>query len=291
MYETYSSDVLLELHQGAVRCVEHGPDRPEGAAAAPVLLFVHGFLVDGGVWGEVPRRLAALGYRSVVPTLPLGAHRSPMRPDAELSPNAVARLLLDVAESLDLSGITLVGNDTGGAICQLALATDRRRVDRLVLTNCDAFEVFPPRPFDLLFRAGRHPGLLAPVMQSTRFGPVRTGPLGFGLLTRRRLTAEETRPWVESYCRDPAVRRDVATFLRNWAPRSLVAASESLRDFDGPALIAWAPEDRFFRIELGRRLLATLPDAELVEVPEARTFVALDQPARLTELIDAFVRR
>ena len=287
MYETYSTDVLLDLEPGRVRCVEHGP---EGVPDAPVLLFVHGFLVDGGVWGEVPQRLAALGYRAVVPTLPLGAHRTPMRPDAELSPAAVARLLLEVAESLDLSGITLVGNDTGGAICQLALATDRRRIARLVLTNCDAFEVFPPRPFDLLFRAGRHPWLLGPLVQAMRLGPARTGPLGFGLLTRRRLTSEETRPWVESYRTDRAVRRDVAAFLRNWDPHVLVAASESLRDFDRPALIAWAPEDRFFRIELGRRLLATLPHAELVEVPDARTFVALDQPERLTELIDGFAR-
>jgi pimeloyl-ACP methyl ester carboxylesterase len=288
MYETYSTDDLLDLQPGRVRCVEH---RPEGVTDAPVLLFVHGFLVDGGVWGEVPERLAALGYRSIVPTLPLGAHRTPMRPDAELSPAAVGRLVLEVAESLDLSGVTLVGNDTGGAICQLALATDRRRIDRLVLTNCDAFEVFPPRPFDLLFRAGRHPRLLGPIVQSTRVGRVRTGPLGFGVLTRRRLTPEETRPWVESYCTDKAVRRDVATFLRNWDRHVLVDASESLREFNGPALIAWAPEDRFFRIELGRRLLATLPHAELVEVPDARTFVALDQPARLAELIDGFVRR
>src|SRR5918994_1280041 len=283
MYETYCTDDLLDLPPGRVRCVEH---RPEGVTDAPVLLFVHGFLVDGGVWGEVPERLAGLGYRSIVPTLPLGAHRTPMRPDAELSPAAVGRLVLEVAESLDLSGVTLVGNDTGGAICQLALATDRRRIDRLVLTNCDAFEVFPPRPFDLLFRAGRHPRLLGPIVQSTRVGRVRTGPLGFGVLTRRRLTPEETRPWVESYCTDKAVRRDVATFLRNWDRHVLVDASESLREFNGPALIAWAPEDRFFRIELGRRLLATLPHAELVEVTDARTFVALDQPARLTELID-----
>ena len=287
MYGTYSRDVPLDLQAGPVRCVEHGP---EGVDDAPVLLFVHGFLVDGGVWGEVPRRLASLGYRAVVPTLPLGAHRTPMRPDAGLSPTAVAAMVLEVAESLDLSGVTLVGNDTGGALCQLALATDPARIDRLVLTNCDAFDVFPPRPFDLLFRAGRHPWLLGPVLQAGRLGPVRTGPLGFGVLTRRRLTSEETRPWVESYCSDSAVRRDVASFLRAWDRRVLVAASESLRDFDKPALLVWAPEDRFFRIDLGRRLLATLPRAELVEVPESRTFIALDQPGRLTDLIDGFVQ-
>ena len=46
--------------------------------------------------------------------------------------------------ALDLSDVTLVGNDTGGAICQYLVDTDRSRIGRLVLTNCDCFEQFPP---------------------------------------------------------------------------------------------------------------------------------------------------
>ena len=174
MYETYSTDTSLDLQPGRVRCVVHTP-RALGDTA-PAVLFVHGFLVDGGVWGEVPERLAALGYRTVVPTLPLGAHREAMRPGAGLSPTAVARLVLELAEALGLADVTLVGNDTGGAICQLAVGLDQTRIGRLVLTNCDAFEVFPPRPFDLLFRAGRHPRAFGVALQATRLGPVPDGP-------------------------------------------------------------------------------------------------------------------
>lgn len=288
MYATYSDDTLVDLQAGRVRCVVRGP---EGVPDAPVMVFVHGFLVDGGVWGEVPQRLAELGYRTVTPTLPLGAHTIPMRPDAELSPTSVGHMVVELIEALDLREVTLVGNDTGGALCQLALRVDPSRVARLVLTNCDAFEVFPPRPFDLLFRAGRHPGLFGAVMQATRIARVRTGVLGFGPLTRRRLTPEETSPWVESYRGNPGVRRDVARFLRAWEPRSLVDASQRLCDFDRPALLVWAPEDRFFRIALARRLLEVLPRAELVEVADARTFVALDQPERVVELVEEFVGR
>ncbi len=288
MYATYSDDTVLDLQAGPVRCVVRGP---EGVPDAPVLLFVHGFLVDGGVWGEVPERLAELGCRTVTVTLPLGAHTVAMRPDAALSPASVGRMVCELMEVLDLHEVTLVGNDTGGAICQLALRHDSSRVARLVLTNCDAFEVFPPRPFDLLFRAGRHPGLFGTVMRATRIARVRTGVLGFGLLSRRRLTAEETLPWVASYCGDPGVRRDVAHFLRAWDPQVLVAASEALSGFDKPALLVWAPEDRFFKVALAKRLLEVLPRAELVEVADARTFVALDQPARVAELVHEFVGR
>ena len=82
----------------------------------------------------------------------------------------------------------------------------------------------------------------------------------------------------------------MATFLRAWDPGDLLDASNCLGDFDRPTLLAWAPEDRFFTIDLARRLVAVLPDARLVEVPDARTFLALDQPARLAELVDGFVR-
>jgi pimeloyl-ACP methyl ester carboxylesterase len=54
-------------------------------------------------------------------------------------------------------------------------------------------------------------------------------------------------------------------------------------------LLCWAPADRFFKISLGRRLAQTFPDSRLVEVPDARTFVALDQPDRLAEEIAAFL--
>lgn len=87
---------------------------------------------------------------------------------------------------------------------------------------------------------------------------------------------------------DAAIRRDVASFARGWARSDLVDVATRLPAFDRPVLLCWAPADRFFKIGLGRRLAADLPDARLVEVPGARTFVALDQPARVADEIAAF---
>ncbi len=159
-------------------------------------MFVHGFLVDDTLWADVPERLGAAGFRAYAPTWPLASHVTPMRPDAELSPRAVARIIISFLEALDLRDVVLVGNDTGGAVCQFLLDEDASRIGRLVLTNCDAFDVFPPFPFNLLFRLGRHPVASRIALQPMRWSALANGPLGFGPLTKRPIDADGDPRWL-----------------------------------------------------------------------------------------------
>jgi len=271
----------VDLPVGTVSYRETGP--PDG----PVVVFVHGFLVDHTLWADVPERLAESGFRCLVPTWPLGAHRTAMRAGADLSPRGVARVVASFLEVLDLREVVLVGNDTGGAVCQLLLDEDPSRVGRLVLTNCDAFDTFPPFPFDVLFRLARSATVGRGLLQLTRNGWVRTGPLGFGLLTHRRLTADETLAWVTPYLADAGVRRDVSAFARAWTGRELVDSARWLARFDRPVLVVWGRRDRLFKLSLAHRLVATFPHARLVEVDDATTFVSLDQGGRLADEIAA----
>jgi pimeloyl-ACP methyl ester carboxylesterase len=271
----------VELPAGPVHYRVAGP-----ADGRPVV-FVHGFLVDGSLWSDVPDRLAAAGLRVYVPTWPIGAHTAPMNIGADLSPRGLARLVLDFCDALDLSSVVLVGNDTGGGICQLVLDLEPSRVERLVLTNCDAFDSFPPFPFDWLFRAVRRPALGRAVLAPTGISAVRAGPIGFGTLVARRLTGEETRSWVAPYLSDAGVRRDVASFAKAWTGRELSTSEAWLSRFEHPVLLCWAPDDPYFKLALAHRLRDVLPDATLVELAGARAFVPLDQPERLaTEILN-----
>ena len=273
---------LIDLPAGTIHYREAGP-----ATGAPVV-FVHGFLVDDSLWSDVPERLAEAGFHTFAPTWPLGSQRTAMKPGADLSPRGVARVVLSFLEAHDLTDVTLVGSDTGGAVCQFLLDEDASRIGRLVLTNCDAFDTFPPFPFDLLFRLARHPGATNAVLQTMRSTFLRNSKLGFGWLVRRRLTAAESRQWVTPYLTDPDVRRDVATFARGARAADLADVATRLPRFERPVLLCWAPADPFFKLSLGRRLEQAFPDARLVEFPDARTFVALDQPERLAREIAAF---
>src|SRR2546430_17018159 len=88
----------------------------DSEGSGPVVLFVHGLLVDGTLWRKVVTRLD--GLRCVVPTLPLGSHRVPARDRSALTPIGVADLIAEFMDRLELSDVTIVANDTGGAITQ-----------------------------------------------------------------------------------------------------------------------------------------------------------------------------
>ncbi|GAB3149742.1 alpha/beta hydrolase [Amycolatopsis stemonae] len=254
----------------------------------PVVVFVHGLLMDGTLWDGPVATLP--GHRCVVPTLPLGAHRHPMPTDADLSMPGIARLLAGFLERLDLRDVTLVGVDTGGALVQLLMADGAPRVSRVVLASCDAFDNFPPGLTGrTLFLTGKlSPALFGAFMQQMRLRAVRRLPIAFGWLTKRGDAV--SAGWIRPLLSRADVRRDTVRVLRAAAaaPDLLVEAAERLPAFDRPVLVVWAAEDRVMPPEHGKRLAALLPKGKLVEVDDSYTLVPLDQPAELARLIREF---
>jgi pimeloyl-ACP methyl ester carboxylesterase len=260
----------------------------EDTGSGPVVLFVHGLLVDGTLWRDVVAGLD--GFRCIVPTLPLGSHRVAVRDRAALTPNGVADLLADFMERLELTDVTIVANDTGGAITQLLLTRRPERVGRVVLTPCDAFENFLPpafRPLQWLAKAR----LLAPVLRAMRIAALRRTPFAYGLLTKRPIPAEVLAGWVAPALGDRRIRGDVQHFTRHIDKRLTLDAAAKLGSFDRPVLLAWAAEDRFFKIAFAERLAAVFPDARVEPIADSWTFVSEDQPAVLAELIAGFAGR
>jgi pimeloyl-ACP methyl ester carboxylesterase len=207
-----------------------------------------------------------------------------MRPDADLSPRAVAGMVAAVMEQLDLRDVVLVGNDTGGAICQLVVAHHSERLAGLVLTTCDAYEHFPPpalKPMKLLGRQRFGDAFL----RLGRFAPVREAILA---PVNKRRSTERSRGWVEPLGADAGVRRDVIRFIAGIDSADTVAAAPALKSFGRPALVVWTRGDRFFPEADGRRLAADL-SAQLEILDDTRTFIPLDQPERLSGLIRTFV--
>jgi pimeloyl-ACP methyl ester carboxylesterase len=275
---------VADLPQGSLSYRVAGPT----SSSRPPVVFVHGLLVDFRLWEPVAERLAAEGIRSYAPTLPLGAHGRPMNADADLSPQGVAGLVRDFIATLGLGNVTIVGNDTGGAICQLMLGGDTGRIGAAVLTNCDAFGAFPPRGLAPLFFAGRHPALVACLVPGLRSAKVRTGRLGFGPLTTAPLDAALTRGWIEPLASKP-IRRDLARFARGVHPRVLLDAASRFSQFTGPVRVLWGDDDPYFGVELGRKLSEAFPHASLATVPGGRTFLPLEHPDVVADEIIAAI--
>lgn len=255
---------------------------PEDSPHPPVVV-VHGILVDSRLWDRVADGLARQGYRCYLPNWPLGSHTIPANPDAELSPQSVAAMIRDFIDKLGLSDVTLVGNDTGGGLCQLVIDAYPDRVGRLVLTNCDAFDKFPPFPFTLVFALLRGPVSIKVLFEQMRIKALRHSPLGFGLLLKPdpHLTAS----WLEPARTDVRIRRDLARLLRAVAKTDLTDVSTRLHRFTKPVSIVWGQRDRAFTPALGARLAAQFPNSTLIEVPDARTFVSLDAPSAVIDAI------
>jgi pimeloyl-ACP methyl ester carboxylesterase len=274
----------IELSSGTIEYTDTGGD-------GPVLVLLHGLMMDASLWDGVIAGLSA-GHRCVAPTLPLGAHRHPVRPDADLSLPGIARLVAEFMDRLDLTDVTLAGNDTGGALVQLLMAENAARVSRAVLVSCDAFDNFPPGlTGKTLVASGRlSPGMFGLFMQQMRFRAVRRLPIAFGWLTKRG-DAVVTR-WMRPVLTQAGIRRDTVRVLRAAAASArgglLAGAAERLPEFKHPVLVVWASEDRVMPPEHGARLAALVPDARLVEVADSYTLIPLDQPARLAAIIREF---
>ncbi|WP_030754900.1 MULTISPECIES: alpha/beta fold hydrolase [unclassified Streptomyces] len=270
----------IELSAGTVDFTDTGGD-------GEVVVLVHGLGFDESVWDRVVPQLRG-AYRVVVPVLPIGSHRRPMRPDADLSAHGVAALLAEFLERLDLRDVTLVQNDAGTA--QLLVGVRDERIGRLVLTSCEALENYPPGVQGrTLHTASRIPGGLFLLLQSFRVPfLVRMGSSLGGMATRP-IPYALVRRWYRPLLTRRAIRRDLGKFCRSTRKDTYIDAAARLAHFDRPALVAWGAEDRMMPPAIGRRLAELLPRGRYVEIPEAGTLVQLDNPEALCAELRRFI--
>lgn len=270
----------VQLAQGTISYRDLG--------AGPTLLFVHGLLANGTLWRDVVPPLAG-NFRCIVPDLPLGGHSVAMNPEADLTPPGMAQIVADLMDVLDLHDVTLVGNDTGGAICQIVVATHPQQLAGLVLTNCDAYEAF-------------FPWLISPFHYGARLlGERFTGALALALrhrlaqrlflwtVARRRMDETTLDAYFASFVRDAGVRRDTARFLAAVSNRYTLEVARSFPSFRRPVLLVWGKDDFFFSSRLAHRLQRDFPDARLEFLSRSRAFVPEDRPDALANLIAGFV--
>lgn len=275
----------LELPGGTLEYFERGK--------GPTLLFSHGWLSNANLWREVVERLHR-DFRCLVLDLPLGSHRIAMSAEADLTPAGVANLIAEAVERLAPQEATLVGNDSGGAYSQIALALHAerlaKRVDRLVLTSCETpYDEWPPAPFDGLPAAARDTESLGQLLGALADPAVRALPAAYGLLLKHGVEPEVSDSYALPAGRDAAILRDVAKVMSTASTAPVRAAGEALiAGAAPPTLLIWSDEDAVFPIGHATRYAEVLPDATLVRIGDSYSFTPEDQPAAVADAIRSF---
>jgi pimeloyl-ACP methyl ester carboxylesterase len=274
-------DQAIRLEQGVIRYRDIG--------SGPVIVFVHGLLVNGNLWrGLVP--ILSRTHRCLVPDWPLGSHSEAMNATTDLSPPGMSKIIADFLAALKLEDVTLVGNDSGGALCQLVVTMHPESVGRLVLTNCDAFENFLPPLFRYLQYGAHLPGFLEVMARVIQLRVLHRLPFTFGRLSKRPIDPQVIAGYLRPALKNPLVRRDLRNFLKGISNRYTLEAAQRFASFHKPVLVVWASEDRLFPLDHGRRLSTLFPNARLEEIENALTFVPEDQPALLAKCIATFAQ-
>jgi pimeloyl-ACP methyl ester carboxylesterase len=271
----------IDLNGATVRYRDEGD--------GPTVVFVHGVWVAGALWDDVVEHLD--GMRCIVPTWPLGAHADPA-PAADLSARAAAQRIPALLEALDLHDVTLVGNDTGGGLCLASLGTEHpglQRIGRIVLTNCDSYEHFPPKAFAAIVAVMRRSSVLGTAL--LRFFASSAGRKVFlkGVCATAPPRGARARAIFGALPDSAETRKDALRVTQTLEPSVTLDAVGALRSFSKPVLLAWGTADKVFPLDQARRLQGDFPDARLEEIDGAGAFVMLDRPDELATRITAFV--
>lgn len=270
----------IQLPQGTIQYIDQGQGQP--------IVFVHGLLIDNQLWKPLLPKLSR-DFRCLMPTWPLGSHSLAMQPGADLSVPGMVQLIADFISALDLTNVTLVGNDSGGALVQMVCARFPDRIGRMVLTTCDGYEIFPPRAFMYLKLLGYVPVLPWLSAQLLHHIPIlRKLPFTFGDLTDKPMTSELIEDCMRPMRTNAGARRDVQKFLRTLSSRYTQDAAFALQRFNKPVLLLWSTRCHHFPKRLAERFQRELPNTELQWADSAGVFLSLEYPDLVAGHISRF---
>lgn len=266
---------------GTISYVEQGK--------GPAALFVHGVLLNNGLWRH---QLEALGdvRRCIAPDL-LAHGATEIAQTQDVSVTANAHMLAQFLDALKIDQVDLVGNDSGGGICQIFAALYPQRIRSLTLTNCDAHDNWPPEafvPFVEMVKAGGLGGTLDAMLGDKNIfrSPQALGP---AYEHPENVTDQTIETYLRPHVASPQRTADLARFVSAFDHRHTVSIEAKLKAVKAPVLIVWGDDDVYFPVKWSKWLEATLPNTRRrVELKGARIFFPEERASEFNDELRAF---
>jgi pimeloyl-ACP methyl ester carboxylesterase len=267
--------------KGGIQYVDEGKGQP--------VLFIHGALSNADTWRKIIP-LISKECRCIAIDLPIGGHYLPVADHVCLTPTGIAELIREFIEYLELDNVTIVSNDTGGAYTQVFASLFPGKINKLIFSNCEVLDIFPPSKFKYLTFAVKIPGFNFILSRVFMFKKILKSELIMGLLSFKITTDELYYLYLHNFIQDKSIRANFASAARAWSPVYTLAAAEKLKNFTNPVLILWGNKDvELFPLKMGEALKGVFPDAVLVEIDQARTYIQEDQPEQTAKSILRFI--
>jgi len=261
--------------------------REDGDPSGPPVVLLHGLLMNDAQW-NLALPLLPSGFRYLLPILPMGGHRIPMRENADLTLPGMVDVVADFLDALDVADVTLVVTDWGGPLFLTDVGRDKR-VARLVICPSEAFDNFPPGfPGKVAWLASRNTLTVSLAMRQLKIGWLRRQWLMFGQMAKKPVPQDIVDEWLTAGLTDWRIRQDLVKYCRTKFDKAdLIRATNRLAGFDGGVLVLWSrnpvmPDDHATH-------LADLTGGTLRYIDDANVLVMLDQPEQTALEIGAFL--
>jgi pimeloyl-ACP methyl ester carboxylesterase len=205
-------------------------------------------------------------------------------------------MVMGFLDALGIERVHVVGHDHGGAIAQLLAAEHPDRIDRLVISNAEAYDNWPSEEERPFVRATQVPVLGDVVLWAWSQRPLFRLTLkeAKAVYDPKVLSAELLEGYIRANLSDRHRRAKTRRFLAGqFAPennRVTIDLLDGLRRFDRPTLLVWAKDDSHFGPEWGERLRRDIPGAVRLELlPDTGHLLMEERPERFAALVGEFL--
>ncbi len=251
------------------------------------ILLIHGITLRGEVWAP-QMHLLADRYRMYAMDV-RGHGRSTVGADG-LGRAAAASDIVAVIESLDLTGVVIVGHSMGGMILMELIGGHR--------------DVVAERVSGLVFMDTAASGVIAaPIAPLARaVGRVLTNRVQSGGTPLRGLSGDSDFAWLAArlgFGAKPSGRavEQMRRLQSQALPSTVIASGVDLIDHDGrwalagtttPSLVLVGSRDLLTPVRPARKIAQFLPNARLEVIPLAGHQLMQERPREVSALIDEF---